>query len=160
MIVPAQRWVKYWIPETVSILLLASARPHYVQGDVGCRSLLLAERAHRTHHIYRKAVLVQARSERPISPHRGGENERAWREHLTSASPPGLVASDRQVCGQAASWRGKGGWVKSYPSLQQVAYEKPSLQSLEKARRIIAEGDYPPSRMVKRVSLEGRKATV
>jgi hypothetical protein len=66
-------------------------------------------------------------------------------EQRTSASPAGLVASDRQV------------W---YPSLQQVAYEKPSLQSLEKARRIIAEGDYPPSRMVKRVSLEGRKATV
>ena len=48
--------------------------------------------------------------------------------------------------------------MKSYPSLQQVAYEKPSRESLEKARRIIAEGDYPPSRMVKRVSLEGEES--
>ena len=31
-------------------------------------------------------------------------------------------------------------------------------QSLEKARRIIAEGDYPASRMVKRVSLEGEES--
>ena len=96
MIVPAQRWVKYLDTRDGVYSAPSFGSTTLVQGDVGCRSLLLAERAHRTHHIYRKAVLVQARSERPISPHRGGENERALEGAFDIGIASGGWASDRQ----------------------------------------------------------------
>ena len=39
------------------------------RGNGGCSPPLLAERAHQTHRILRKAVLVQARSGRRINQH-------------------------------------------------------------------------------------------
>ena len=107
MIAPAQRWVKYWIPETVSILLLASARPHYV-----------------THLLYAETRSILA-SREWNSGHR--HRQQGW-SHLIDK------------CGTRA-------YSKSHM--------RNRLCNRLRRQEEIAEGDYPPSRMVKRVSLEG-----
>ena len=96
---------------TTRISLLCSRKGRHKRGE-GCWCPLLAGRAHQINRIFRKSVLVQARSRRPISPALEEETSELGRKDAGLSSmiirprtPPG--AGKRQGSPLASCARGR-----------------------------------------------------